>query len=139
MNNIQILKMLKDYSVTVTSADQVKYGQGLFVISNTQNSDQPGEHWVTFYFPRDGLNEFFDSLGKTPEHYDAGFENILKKPYLMNTNQIQDSSSDICGLYCIYYVMYRHGGMSFSDLMSVFDVDKLNLNDALVVEKIRQY
>ena len=54
MNNIQILKMLKDYPVTVSSADQIKYGQGQFVISNTQNSDQPGEHWVTFYFPRDG-------------------------------------------------------------------------------------
>ena len=102
MSNFQILKSLKDYPVTVYSADEVIYGEEQFVVSNTQTSDQPGEHWLTFYFPRDGPNEFFDSLGNSPEHYDVGFEKMFKKPYFMTTNQIQDSNSDICN--CIVFI-----------------------------------
>lgn len=139
MNNFQILDKLKDYPVTVCSADQVRYIEGQFVISNTQTSDQPGEHWVTFYFPRDEPCEFFDSMGNLPEYYDVGFEDVLERTkYFVSTDQIQDSKSDICGLYCIYYVMYRHAGIGMKELLSIFDVFQKKRNDVLVMEKIRQ-
>lgn len=138
MNNFQILKQLKDYPVTVCSADQVRFTKGEFVISNTQTNDQPGEHWVTFYFPRDEPCEFVDSLVRLPEHYRVGFEKLLDKPYYTSMDQIQDSKSDVCGLYCIYYVICRYGGTSMKDLLSIFDVSHKKKNDVLVTEKIIQ-
>ena len=74
--------------------------RGRFVISNTDTSQGPGKHWVTFYFPKRGPYEFFDSLGNRPEDYGVGFEKILNKKYLMSFGQLQQATSNVCGLYC---------------------------------------
>ena len=95
---------------------------GKFVIANTDTSDGPGKHWVTFFFINQGPYEFFDSLGKTPEFCNVGFETMLQTPYLMNCNCLQDFGSDTCGLYCVYYVMYRYAGMTMKDLIHPFNV-----------------
>ena len=51
------------------------------------------------YFTDRGPDEFFDSLGKTPEYYNVGFETLLQNPYWMNCSRLQDLGSDKCGLY----------------------------------------
>ena len=71
--------MLLGNPVTMCTADQLKIQRGRFFISDTDKSQGPGEHWVTFYFPKRGQFEFLDSLGHTPEDYGGGFEKILKK------------------------------------------------------------
>ena len=48
-------------------------------VANTDPSDEPGTHWIAFYFPSKQKGEFFDSYGKPPEYYHANFEK-----YLMN-------------------------------------------------------
>ena len=69
MNSKQLHDMLLGYPVTICTADQLKMQRGRFFISNTDTSQGPGEHWVTFYFPKHGPFEFFDSLGHMPEDY----------------------------------------------------------------------
>lgn len=137
MNNFQILDVLKGYPVTVCSADQVRVKRGQFVIANTQRSNKPGEHWVVFYFPEEGPNEFFDSLGHAPEFYRVHFEKNLRQPYYMTSNRIQDFKSDTCGLYCIYYVVNRYSGITMQTLMNAFDINNKKENDILVVERTR--
>ena len=105
VNNI-----LLRYPVYICSADQIKIQRGRFVISNTNTSQDPGKHWVTFSFPKRGHYEFFDSLGNRPEDYGVGFEKILNKKYLMSFGQLRQAASNVCGLYCAYYVMKRHSG-----------------------------
>ena len=75
---------------------------------------------------------FFNSLGKTPEYYNVGFESLLQTPYLMNCNRLQDFGSDTCGLYCVYYVMCRYAEMTIKDLVRPFNVRELNTNDMFV-------
>ena len=79
MNSKQLHDILLGYPVTICTADQLNIERGRFVISNTDTSQGPGEHWVTFYFPKRGPLEYFDSLGHMPEDYGVGFEMILKR------------------------------------------------------------
>ena len=78
MNSKQLQDMLLGYPVSKCTADHLKVQRGRFVISNTDSSQGPGEHWVTFYFPKRGPYEIFDSLGQMQEDNAIGFKNILK-------------------------------------------------------------
>ena len=98
MNSKQLYDMLLGYPVTICTADQLKIKRGRFFISNTDTSQGPGEHWVTSDFPNRGAFEFFYSMGHMPEDYGGGFEKILKKKYLKNVSQLQQSTSNVCGL-----------------------------------------
>ena len=138
MNNIQLRTLLNDYPVTVCAANQIRKRTGRFVISNTDTSKGLGKHWVTFYFPTDGPDEFFDSLGHTPEHYHVGFEQLLQNPYWMICDPIQDTNSDVCGLYCIYYVMNRYLKKTMKDIVAPFNVHNRAWNDKFVVEYVNK-
>ena len=39
-------------------------------VANTDPSDEPGAHWVAFYFQSERKGEFFDSYGKPPDYDD---------------------------------------------------------------------
>ena len=136
MNNFQLQELLEGYPVTICAADQIKRQNGRFVIANTDTSLGPGEHWVTFYFPKRGPDEFFDSLGNAPIDYEAGFERALTKPYWMICNRLQDSNSNTCGLYCLYYVMERYGGRTMEDIVKPFLIHTLKKNDNFVKEYV---
>ena len=133
MNNYQLERILRGYPVTVCAADQIRKGSGRFVISNTDTSEGQGIHWVVFYFPRRGPYKFFDSLGNSPESYRVGFEKILDKKYLMYNGQLQQSSSNVCGLYCAYYVMKRYKGNTMTDIIAEFDPRLKTLNDRSII------
>ena len=72
-----------------------------------------------------GPFEFYDSLGHMPEYYGVGFEKILKRKYLKNVGQLQQSTSNVCGLYCPYYIMKRHRGKKMKDIVKNFNVQQL--------------
>ena len=136
MNNRELERLLIGYPVTVCASDQIQVRKGHFVISNTDNSKGPGKHWVTFYFPRHGALEFFDSLGHSPDHYKAGFEKLLTTNYWMNSDRIQDYGSDSCGFYCVYYVISRRAGLTFKDIVKHFNVHDKTRNDQYVIHYV---
>ena len=105
MNSKQLRDMLLGYPVSICTAIHFKIQRGRFVISNTDTSQGPGTHWVTFYFPKRCPYQFFDSLGQILEDFAIGFEKILNKKYLKNAGQLQQSTSNVCGFYCAYYVV----------------------------------
>ena len=69
MNSKQLRDMLPGYPVSICTTDHLKVQRGRYIISNTDTSQCSGEHWVTFYFPKRGPYQFFDSLGQMPEGY----------------------------------------------------------------------
>ena len=81
---------------------------------------------MTFYVADRGTDNFFDSLGKTLEYYNVGFETLLQNPYWMNCSRLQDFGSDTCGLDCGLYVMRRYAGITMKDLVHPFNVRELN-------------
>jgi len=87
------LKHVKHYGGVTDLQHTVKPGYVYIVFTGVS----PYGHWVVldlsvtpFYF--------FDSLGKSPTHYGL--------PHMKyNRKVIQSGASDVCGLYCIYYVV----------------------------------
>lgn len=138
MNNFQLRDLLQGYPVTICAADQLRIERDRFVISNTDTSNGTGKHWVTFYFPSKGPDEFFDSLGKTPKDYKVAFETLLQNQYIMNCNQLQQSTSDTCGLYCVYYVINRCNGKTMNEIVKPFNVNKPSYNDHYVTYFVKK-
>ena len=137
MNSYELEQSLSKYPVTVCSADRIQRRKDRFVISNTDTSGGSGKHWVVLYFPERGPYEFFDSLGNSPEYYGVGFETFLDKKYLMCTTQLQQSTSNVCGLYCVYYVLKRCKGNTLRDIVKEFNALNKNENDRLIVSKLK--
>jgi hypothetical protein len=110
-------------------------------ISNTANSTEPGRHWVTFFVPRNGPSEYFDSIGHSPDYYQEAFVNFLlrREPrYLMNNTRVQDYGSSTCGYYALFYALHRSYGHSMLDIVQLFDTNLFN-NDIKVVNFARSY
>ena len=121
MNNIQIdtilrrdqfskKKFLGTFSYD-TLPTKVKYPSCLIV--NTQNHDQPGEHWLAIYYNKNKTAEFFDSFGMPPSFFNL--QQYLEKSsvsFKFNSTQIQSYKSLYCGLYCIMYLLLKTRGRS---------------------------
>lgn len=50
----------------------------------------------------------------------------------MVDDPIQDSKSNVCGLYCMYYVMSCSGGKTMKDIVEPFHVHNKTMNDVYV-------
>ena len=92
---------------------------------------------MTFYFPICGPFELFDSLGHMPDYYNVGFEKNLNKKYLKNVGQLQQSTSNVCSLYCAYYVIKQHEGKTMMGILKDFYLQQKKRNDDLIVTKIK--
>ena len=132
MNTLELQGLLLGYPVTVCASDQIKVRKGQFVFANTDARNGPGKHWVVFYFPTEGPFEFFDSLGQSPEDYNVNFETVLAKDYWRCFDRLQEDGSDVCGLYCVYYVKTRCKGLCMKDIVKPFHIHKRTLNDQYV-------
>jgi len=79
-----------------------------FLIVNASPSNHRGSHWFVIFRSHKDSIEIFNSLGN---------ENLNQlKPYLKfkfkarlfyNNTQVQLSTSSSCGLYCIYFAIFR--------------------------------
>ena len=98
-------------------------------VANTDNHDFPGQHWVAFYFPSKGPSEYFDSYGLPP--WKSQFLDFLEAHYVINPKVLQSSISELCGQYCIMYLMLRAKDFSQTAILSIFSQDTLQ-NDKIV-------
>ena len=72
-----------------------------------------------------------------PEEYAVGFEKILNKEYLKNVGQLQQSTSNVYGFYCAYYVINQHAVKTMMDILKYFHPNPKR-NDHLLVSKMRR-
>ena len=110
----------------------VKYPSG--IICNTDPASQPGEHWICIYVDHYGVGEYFDSFGLPPLFKE--FKKYLTEycvSWIFNDKTIQSITSNVCGLYCMYYLIMRSKGFTMRELMKVFSDDCVS-NDKIVVE-----
>lgn len=139
MNEVQIASFLKGNKLTkrlflgTLAYDELPYKQkeGFYIV-NTGHSSTSGIHWIVV-LKRDGLIEYFDSLGNSPEFYTKKIEEYLFRncdSYKMNLKRIQ-GNSNFCGNYCIFFSFLRCKNYSMSNILDLFS-DNLELNDVLV-------
>ena len=87
------LKHVRDYGgvVDLHHLSNIKPGYVYVVFTGIS----PHGHWVVLDLKN---NFFFDSFGKSPLSYGLPHMNY-------NKQIIQHSSSDVCGLYCLYFLL----------------------------------
>ena len=102
-------------------------------VINTDPSTQPGEHWLGFYYDKNGNCDFFDSFGNPPSFY--GLENYIKlqsTDFCYNSQQLQHENSGVCGYYVIHFIQMRSRHFTLSQIVSLFSTEDFKLNDFLI-------
>ena len=90
------------------------------MIVNESNFGTRGTHWVPLYFDVNGNAEYFDSCGQTPVPDISKFIASYTRGYVKaNKLQFQSNGSDVCGQYCIYYLVKRCTNNSMEKILSV--------------------
>jgi len=132
-------KFVDGVLVGVFAADQLpqKEFPGAYVV-NTDESNQPGQHWVAFYTEKD-TTECFDSYGQNPGKYSEKIKEWLEETYsVVQDDRLQSSDSTVCGQYCMYFILLRAYGYSFQDIMSSFTKNTA-FNDKFVCKFINKF
>ena len=103
INNL--LKNEKSYLITFSKDEIPLIENNKSLIFNLQNSNQPGSHWISL--SRNNNNIFiFDSfgIGHIPKNTYKIYKNFN---IITNIYRIQDINSNLCGLFCILFYLYK--------------------------------
>ena len=89
-------------------------------VLNLDKASQRGSHWVAMYAPNSDLVYYFDSYGDAPTQL---LEKYLKqyKRIIHNKRGYQALTSDVCGHYCITFIVLMSLGMKFEKVLELFD------------------
>ena len=95
--------------------------KGLYVV-NSDDSRSPGEHWFLIFYDDDYL-AFVDSFANSSNYYNIEKElntandcKIDSLPF-----QLQDTISDVCGEYVIYFSYNLCRNKTLQDILSRFN------------------
>ena len=120
---IQCDPILKQNHVQVYAANCIPkfIGHGAFIV-NTDVDTKPGMHWCAMYFSDSGHAEYWDSYGLPPQnHYFRTAIGDNSRSYIYNSIKLQNDSSDVCGQFCLYYLMLRLRGRSLKEIVKTFN------------------
>ena len=107
-------------------------------VCNTDDGDEPGEHWIALYLAADGRGDYFCSFGLPPRH--AAFRTFMNEhcsEWTHNSKILQRPLSNVCGQYCVAFVLLRCNGLPMRTFINVFGTD-LVANDCRVFDWLKQ-
>lgn len=136
MNSLQLRYALLTYiefPTIVCAIDQLHLIQSkdFFLICNNQPSTESGMHWVSFCKINKNL-EFFDSFGLPIQYYGTLFSEFVERhggKVKQCYHQFQSDSSDLCGGYCLYFLISRAREYSYENIIESFSTTNTKLND----------
>ncbi|GFS54245.1 uncharacterized protein TNCV_2527631 [Trichonephila clavipes] len=84
------------------------------LVVNTDPHDEEGSHWLAMYIQDEKTIEFFDSYGFPPSVYEPHISQYVKlfPNVIYNETSLQNLTSNVCGQYCIFYLLKRCKGHS---------------------------
>lgn len=111
-----------------------------YVINTYESSFYYGGHWLLCtYFPKTHQFEVFDSLGSTDLIPSMILSHLQKYGHVSsNCPQIQDFSSNYCGMYCISRCISISKGQKLVKFLSNI-TQNTHSNDYLVKANLIQY
>ena len=115
------------------------YNYPASLILNTEPRNSEGEHWLAIYFDKKRTCEFYDSFGKHPNYY--GIYEYLKKystSIKYNNRKVQSNVSPYCGLYCIFFLIFKLKGKSMEFFKNLYEKNPMK-NDKLFTDLIEEY
>ena len=128
MSSLQIEDLLKKDSQAkkifkkVCALDEIEVPSypSAYVI-NSDTSDKKGEHWVAVYFDKNRRGEYFDSYGLPPAV--LGLEAYMDRfslDWIYNRKTIQSLFSNVCGHYCLYFILFRCRNISLHAIICLY-------------------
>jgi len=122
----------------IRSADQLPrtLQSGQSVIFNASESDEMGTHWLCLYQNNDATLEMFDSFGNPPDAYNLKDKLPFSKEFIYNERQIQ-GNSDVCGVYCMYYLFYKSRGHPTSKILNDLSSMDHDQNDRYLIDYVK--
>jgi hypothetical protein len=135
MNTYEIDQFIKADKVSrctfqgVYSADTLP-DQPRLLVSNTDESTKPGQHWIAIHVDTDGRGEYFDSFGRAPDKHFEAFMNKHCTRWTFNKRQLQSIISSFCGYYCCMYCMLRCRRVDMTRIVAMFTTDT-GFNDTI--------
>ena len=133
MSNIFINGLLKDYKnfIGCFSKDQIPLIENnKSIIINLNNSDEPGSHWIALKRVNNDIY-VFDSfgIGYLPICILKVFKNFK---IITNIYRIQDISSNLCGMFCILFILYDIIGKNdFIKFLTLFNSNDFLKNELM--------
>lgn len=103
------------------------------LICNTDPISKPGQHWVAFFIGSDGRGEYFDSYGMPPlvKQHRQWLQSICKS-WKYNHTTLQCIDSEVCGEYCVLYLVHRAHHYSMSKFVKKCFTTNTEKNDTMV-------
>ena len=96
-----------------------------------------GIHWVLIFYTKH-FTLFFDSFGRSPK--ELFLESSVKSsqnPVLYNIKVIQHPKSEVCGHYCIYFLILLSRNHTLASINKAFGKN-LRKNDQLVFNFVKK-
>ena len=126
---------LRRYFIGVFSIDTLptkipSYPAALII--NSDPSHLPGQHWVALFLESKAIAEYFDPYGLSPIDDIFKFSKRVSRTLIFNKWWIQHPVSSNCGLYCIYFLVARTGGVKFEDFIHYFKDYDWKQNESLL-------
>ena len=142
MNALQIERLLENEKIfkKVCVLDQLEKPVFLSAyVINSDPSSEPGEHWIAVYFDQRVRGEYFDSYGLAPAF--VGLESYMNtyslSGWIYNRKTLQALLSNVCGHYCVYYILFRCRSVPLHAIVSDF-TSNLTENDRSISRFIRE-
>ena len=76
-------------------------GKTVAYVVNTDKSNQPGQHWVVFYYTPHQV-KYFDPYGRPPQGFQRLLGSRTRKQYFKRRLQ---GLGRMCGHYCLYFIL----------------------------------
>lgn len=111
------------------------------LIANSDPSTDSGSHWLAFYISSQEEGEFFDSYGNQPSFYSHNFTKFMERhsrEIIFNSKHIQSNRSDVCGQYCLFFLIHRARATPMENIIRLFSPDK-DWNDLMVDDFISKH
>ena len=133
LSNIFINNLLKDFRnfIGCFSKDQLSLIENnKSIIINLNNSNQPGSHWIALKRV-DNVIYMFDSF--SIEYLPIGiFKTFKNLKIITNIYRIQDISSNLCGMFCVLYILYDIKNKNdFTKFLTLFNSNNFLKNELI--------
>ena len=126
LSNYDLIKWCKYLNIPINdvlSRDENvphNHRQALFIY-NLEPSYMSGSHWVANYV-KDKVLNYFDSFGLPPFQEMVNHARKKNLTLLHQNNQIQNLLTTTCGYFCLYFLNEMNKGISYFNLLKVFDI-----------------
>ena len=106
------------------------------LVFDTDNQNEPGEHWLALHYNNNGFCNFFDSYGQHPSAYKmVSYLNNTSKKWSYNMKTLQGLST-YCGFYCLFYLLFKSRNKS-AEFFKQFTSNVIK-NDELIKNEIKK-